>query len=234
MENSLFATSLLSPDTTKEGPRDTWGNVKIPRIKYFNKSLQDKEGWIKVPINATTPETFSSLIGLPIVGLPSDSNSTFNLESSYWSLNRSKPTRLAEINGEFDWKFDWKSIVGIIWNKTSFGNSSGTNPLNPLPGNDVATGTGSYQPTLFLDTFTELGDKGRQQVYSRVNTSSVEEDAVFNETRKIIFGSITQDSSNNDFLVLTNCSITEVHVETGINCTQVSRPFSIQRLLHHF
>ncbi|KAI9714948.1 MAG: hypothetical protein M1812_006261 [Candelaria pacifica] len=80
--NSLFISSLASPLRTAS--IDIWGNLKIPMLEALNDSQASaNDGWLSVPANAT----YAALIGLPISALASKVNSTFNLETSYWSLD---------------------------------------------------------------------------------------------------------------------------------------------------
>lgn len=53
---------------SKFKPMDLCGNVKIPRIEAFNSYQADDDGWIS-SANVNTVESYSSLIGLPIVGI---------------------------------------------------------------------------------------------------------------------------------------------------------------------
>lgn len=45
---SSFAVALMQDIETKTGPRDTWGNPKIPRIDTLNRSAANVDGWIDV------------------------------------------------------------------------------------------------------------------------------------------------------------------------------------------
>ncbi|KAF2109691.1 hypothetical protein BDV96DRAFT_615664 [Lophiotrema nucula] len=84
---ALYTAALLAPQATKLGPMDIWGNLKLPSLESLNGTAADSAGWISVPSNITEPEMFSSLVGLPVVGLPHEGASTFNVESSYISLS---------------------------------------------------------------------------------------------------------------------------------------------------
>lgn len=69
---ALYGAALLSPQAIKTGHQDLWGNVKIPSLETLNSSKADSGGWVEVPASISTPETFSSLVGLPLVNLPSE------------------------------------------------------------------------------------------------------------------------------------------------------------------
>jgi hypothetical protein len=80
--NALYLSSLMAPESVKISNMDLWGNVKIPRLADI-QSEPDSNGWRDVsPANSS----YNSLIGVPISGVPTGRNTTFNLESSYFDL----------------------------------------------------------------------------------------------------------------------------------------------------
>lgn len=107
--NTLYSASFLSPDNIKMGSQDTWGNVKIPRLESLDSSNQDDNGWIAVS-SIPTVESYSSLVGLPVVGRPSDASTTFHLESSYFSLLCTPPVQSSTDAPAF-----WSQTVGQAW-----------------------------------------------------------------------------------------------------------------------
>jgi hypothetical protein len=83
---ALYTAALMAPLATKLGPRDPWGNVKIPNLEALN-SQPDTNGWLTVSTNLSTPEAYSSLVGLPVVGLSSAVKSNFSLQYTYLSVD---------------------------------------------------------------------------------------------------------------------------------------------------
>lgn len=87
---ALFLSSLGAPDTTKQSSMDTWGNVKIPVLEllpgYKGTTSAD---WITInkTQNGSDAPIYSSLIGIPIAGVPSTKNSTFTIETSYMNFD---------------------------------------------------------------------------------------------------------------------------------------------------
>ncbi|KAJ5935256.1 hypothetical protein N7466_004803 [Penicillium verhagenii] len=73
---------------TKQGPRDQWGNVKIPRLPDPSSSEADSDGWFQVPNGTASPERYSSLSGIAIVGLANldKEDVEFTVETSYVEL----------------------------------------------------------------------------------------------------------------------------------------------------
>ncbi|KAF9894904.1 hypothetical protein FE257_004526 [Aspergillus nanangensis] len=86
----VYIGSLMQSRDTKAGPRDQWGNVKIPRIDPLASSTKaDSDGWMSIGDNEGV-ESYSSLLGLPIVGLQdvqAKGDLQFTLETTYIDLS---------------------------------------------------------------------------------------------------------------------------------------------------
>jgi hypothetical protein len=138
---ALYTAALLAPIETKLGPRDSWGNVKIPSLEFLNGTVPDSEGWVSVP-HIPHPESYSSLVGLPVVGLPSVGKSNFTMESSYLSVDCGSFTQVpipVEKNGSTYFDQLDELFPGIIWkNKTE-----NNDPFKPSRGRKA---------TFFMDT----------------------------------------------------------------------------------
>ncbi|KAF2822707.1 hypothetical protein CC86DRAFT_243349, partial [Ophiobolus disseminans] len=68
--NKLFTSAMVSSTKTRASPLDMWGNVKIPMLEYYEKSLQpDDRGWYTTNITDNDSAVYSSLIGIPMDGL---------------------------------------------------------------------------------------------------------------------------------------------------------------------
>ncbi|KAK7416466.1 hypothetical protein QQX98_005170 [Neonectria punicea] len=87
---ALFLSSLGAPDSTKLSSLDTWGNIKVPYLEV----LPDYKGptskdWVSINQheNGTNAPTYSSLIGLPMAGIPENDNTTFTIETSYLTFD---------------------------------------------------------------------------------------------------------------------------------------------------
>ncbi|RJE22592.1 hypothetical protein PHISCL_05060 [Aspergillus sclerotialis] len=85
----VYSAGLMQSTSTKTSPLDQWGNVKIPRLPEANASKADTNGWIPVPQDAVQVEAYSSLFGLPIVGLEefNDRDLNFTVETAYLDLS---------------------------------------------------------------------------------------------------------------------------------------------------
>ncbi|KAF9889152.1 hypothetical protein FE257_007641 [Aspergillus nanangensis] len=83
--SSLFMASILAPAYTKASPTDNWGYVKIPKFGALNES-----GWAEIDDdNNNNNNSYSSLLGIPIVGLnqATGGNITFPMNVSYFELS---------------------------------------------------------------------------------------------------------------------------------------------------
>ena len=79
--NALYLSAVLTPPTGQAARMDTWGNIKIPTVEQFEQAAKsDADGWFAVPSNNVS---YSSLVGLPIAGIPITGLSNFSVESHY-------------------------------------------------------------------------------------------------------------------------------------------------------
>lgn len=76
MAASLSAASLLATRN-----QDLWGNIRFPVIENLEKN---STGWMDIPRNNNL--TYASLVGVPVIGLPSSGNTSFTLPGSYLSI----------------------------------------------------------------------------------------------------------------------------------------------------
>jgi hypothetical protein len=83
--NALFSSSLMAPASVRESSVDLWGNVKIPDISR-QIIVADTHGWLDVSLNTNTT-VYSSVLGIPVSGVPHYGNTTFSMDTSYLSLH---------------------------------------------------------------------------------------------------------------------------------------------------
>lgn len=107
--NALFGAALMGSEAAKTSPLDAWGNVKIPRIeRYEEGSEADAEGWHDTKDRDLN--SFSSLIGMPTIGINSSQfvDYKLSLQSSYLNLqcssvgedpNYSRPENYTTVSG---------------------------------------------------------------------------------------------------------------------------------------
>lgn len=194
-DNAVLSASILSPDSAKLSPMDGWKNVKIPRVDAF----QTSGGWTTVPANITSVQDYTSLMGIPIVGLSNGVSATLNIESSYMDLDCSSPVE-SVTDDEF-----WNRTIGVVWDH------------NPLAVSDDA----NKGHTMFMDTNLPFDNDARLRAYFGLDLS--DEDAsssLLGLNRYVVFGSVsgTNVSLTDLSVVTTNCSISSKHVESSVQC----------------
>lgn len=81
----IYLAGLMQSAKAKTGPLDQFGNVKIPRLPNANTSDEDADGWFSTARGNIRPEEYSSLLGIPIIGLSglSAAKVEFTIETSY-------------------------------------------------------------------------------------------------------------------------------------------------------
>lgn len=218
---ALYTAALLAPLETKTGPLDPWGNVKIPRLEYINNTATDNEGWRGVPPNMD-PESYSSLVGLPIVGLPGSAKSNFTIESTYLIVDcgsfEQKP--YPGINGTNISKTDFAKleefVPGQIWR-----NKTNNNPFAPSKGRTASffidTNLGSPwapEDPMYETLLGRLDGFVGHYNESRLNNMGAD------IRRQIIYTSIyaTSMESSRYGLNIAHCSLAQKHVEVQVEC----------------
>lgn len=85
----IYMTALLQTTETRTGPVDQWGNVKIPRLPDANTSNADPEGWYPIQNGTAAPEEYTSLLGVPVIGLSGIHAAyiNFTVETTYVELS---------------------------------------------------------------------------------------------------------------------------------------------------
>jgi hypothetical protein len=200
---SMYAAALLGNKQAKEGPEDTWGNVKIPYLDSPSLSPNSSDVWIEVAEGPHTPEHYFSLVGVPVIGRPQDREASFNLELSYFTV-QCEPFRKVTVNTS-DYAALQEHVPGQIWKNMSIEN-------DPWSG-------GGRSSTFFLDTNLPLtngndyGD-GRFNSYAGfVNTSMAGKQYA---KRQITYAS----KFGLDAMNLANCSLGQIHVEAIVACSK--------------
>jgi hypothetical protein len=86
--NVLFGAAMLGTSSGPSSSSDAWGNLRVPRIESLESSTSDAEGWYLVP-QLYSSDDFTSLIGVPLSMISGASNlvTSFNIETSYWTLS---------------------------------------------------------------------------------------------------------------------------------------------------
>ncbi|KAF2823548.1 hypothetical protein CC86DRAFT_298901 [Ophiobolus disseminans] len=218
---ALYTAALLAPLGTKTGPTDPWGNVKIPRLEFVDIANTDKAGWIPVP-SQMQPESYSSLVGLPIVGLPATDNSKLTLDATYLTVDcggfEQKP--YPGFNNTSRAKTDLAKLAelvpGQIWP-----NKSNTNPF------EVSKG---QRASFFIDTNIGSPWDPEDPMYDTLvgrldgfvghyNSSRLTKEQLSIQ-REIIYTSVysTSVASSEFGLNIVRCKLAQKHVEVQVEC----------------
>lgn len=224
---ALYTAALLAPLSTKIGPQDSWGNVKVPRLEALNASMPDANGWVKVPGNISSPETYSSLVGLPIVGLPKNATSNFTIEANYLSVScgsfKQFPYPGAKHSTSTGDGTDWTALDKIvppqIWQ-----DKSSNDPFGQL----------GRRASFFMDTdrswaWASSNDAESEALLGRldgffghINRTRLSEDEAKRERKLFYVSKYAKDPGANKFgLNKVECSVSQSHVEAQISCNKV-------------
>lgn len=66
MVDSLFLSGIIGSHASRSSPLDNWGNVKIPRLEYYEDwTSPDHDGWFQ-NTDSYRPDIYTSMIGIPI------------------------------------------------------------------------------------------------------------------------------------------------------------------------
>ena len=79
---------MLGTSSSSSFSVDAWNNMRVPWIEGLDLSTADAEGWYPVP-QLNSSDDFTSLIGVPLsmISLTSNLTTSFNIETSYWTLS---------------------------------------------------------------------------------------------------------------------------------------------------
>jgi hypothetical protein len=220
---ALYTSALLAPLDTKRGSMDSWGNVKIPRMEFLNSTSTDSEGWVSAPTDMD-PELYSSLVGLPIVGLPGNKTSNSTMESTYLTVECGNFDQhpYPGINDTSISKTDFKRLDELVPGKIWLNKTTNNNPFKP-----------SKQRTASFFIDTNLGspwdplEPGYNKLLGRLDgfighyNRSRLSDQEAQVKREITYTSIyaTSVESGTYGLNIVRCSLAQKHVEVQIECT---------------
>ena len=100
----IYMTAIRTT-TQHNSPLDLWGHVKIPDIESLPLYSQlSADEWITLDYG--TNITYSSLIGLPIAGIPSSGNASFDIATRYSKLACDAPSYVRVASG------NWAKTIG--------------------------------------------------------------------------------------------------------------------------
>ncbi|KAJ8114504.1 hypothetical protein OPT61_g3640 [Boeremia exigua] len=141
----LYMTALQTSRHYWSSPMDMFGNVRIPDISQSNTSTIDPPDYDWHDFGDIADVRYTSMLGLPIVGIPDTGNSSFRFQSFYWSVNCSgwnstdfteteynqKPT----FNLTSDWRGGNERFDFIYWTKRVMSQDMEVSSSNPHANN---------------------------------------------------------------------------------------------------
>jgi hypothetical protein len=231
--SALYTAALLAPLSTKLGSEDPWGNVKIPSMESLGHLTPDPSGWIEVPSSFSDPEAYSSLVGLPIVGLPENGTSRFTIEATYISVNCSQmvqqdfPGNLLPKNetsrlftGLNLTKLD-ELVPGQVWY-----NKSDSKPFG------IESTAYTQKTSFMIDTTRSFPwghnekpedlktDLGRIDGFVGHYNSSAMDNKELETNRELVFVSFCSHGTDTEDLAMNvgKCALAQHHVEVSISC----------------
>jgi hypothetical protein len=194
----LYNFALLSPLEMKLAARDSWGNLRLPRLEFTRQAAGTDSDWSPVP-KITSPDQYTSMFGLPIYQLPQGNAANFTVEASYLSLSCSPWQDFAWTEG------GWAKYLGITWGAAHYG----ANPYRPFSRTATAEGVlnvSRREVNYFLDSSPPFLPPGR--FFNRPSTP-------LNDTARVVyFGGYYPTNVS-----VTACSVTATHMEAAIRCT---------------
>lgn len=82
----IFMASLITSRGQKDSSQDLYGNVKIPSLDRLGSGhVADIDSWTVLNYSQTIP--YSSILGIPVVGVPRTGWLSFDLVSRYMAIN---------------------------------------------------------------------------------------------------------------------------------------------------
>ncbi|KAI0385442.1 hypothetical protein F5Y04DRAFT_185938 [Hypomontagnella monticulosa] len=189
----VYSAAMMQTLGSKLAPLDAWGNIKIPRLDSFNSVSPDGDGWINTSIPNPEVESYSSLFGIPIAGLPQNGTTfTFSVETSYVSLSCPNSSQISNTHAPV-------LLQGLNVTCTTCALNTTSNEIGGYPGRRALW---SRRSQFFIGEGSPNSTEALNPVFSDANI--------------IQFLS----PSPNATVVSVNCSATQVPVETRIRCVQ--------------
>jgi hypothetical protein len=81
---SIFLAALLSSSKYQDTSMDLWGNVKLPLYRSIENTTSNE--WKPVSGLYGSNATYGSLIGVPVVGMPSEGYSNFSIKARQFDI----------------------------------------------------------------------------------------------------------------------------------------------------
>ena len=113
----IYQAALVAPNVTQNGPRDIWGNPKIPTIASLKSDPGSSSGWL----DSNPGALYSSLVGMPIGNLSIVGDLRFTMPSSYYTLTCPEGPQARLSEEEIIWYEDQGYVLGTGQRVEGFG-----------------------------------------------------------------------------------------------------------------
>lgn len=202
--NALYTASLLSPSAIRNSERDVWGNLKIPRLE----AVEGNASQSPIQVQYSDQIVYSSLLGIPVMGLRMDENATFTMNTGYFAL-QCKPMVLRDIYSNPE---DFFSPLQFRFPNGSWKHGSEAQMLED----------GSYHgaASWLLDTYTPLTSENASLLSN--DTPLGRSYGPSSPATPLFFPNLTFASPSDNFWVTTNCSMSYIRVEANASCVGLS------------
>jgi len=194
----LYQAAVVQNLDSKLGPRDIWGNVKIPRLDRLNQSLADADGWINFTTPSSSVESYSSLLGLPVINVSGTGDVEFSVESVYIALAPADKVATGPMVYYSDGIYQFTGLNVTCPDCLNWNHNDSLDPKLMTARNMLLYGEPFPQPN-----------------------ATMMANASYSGPRSIRFDSgILGSASNPDARIVTfSCPVTQHFVETTIRCT---------------
>ncbi|KAK4498874.1 hypothetical protein PRZ48_009384 [Zasmidium cellare] len=99
--NAAFNAALLGASSSRYGTQDVFGNLRIPMLETVaDPTTGNGEGWYDT--TSTKNVTYAALLGIPFAGIAQGANSSFNIETSYFSLDCTSSSKTSNSSSTSD------------------------------------------------------------------------------------------------------------------------------------
>ena len=246
---SLYRTALVSHDKIKSGPRDLWGNVKIPFLNPDAETVE--QPWSE--ISPSSSNDYSAFVGLP-TGNITEGSTTFSVESDYVRLHCEPVTKHIQLPDPDDWEPSANSSkiettlkhiplvyskagIGKLPNGTWYGDQQGNQHRSELNYTALwSIGLDRFIGQVWLlPIYNETTSSGNMSTYRAASIRFLQnETGIEAGNTKLIFqarrGKAVEPVAEEGkpleqwFLefMRTECHVTQIYVESRVSCSKSS------------
>ncbi|KAG9686057.1 hypothetical protein KCU95_g12317, partial [Aureobasidium melanogenum] len=198
--NALYSANLLSPLSVKSSNEDTWGNIKIPWLPdpEVSRAAPLSGNWSAVS-DLTSPDDYTSLVGLPLAGLIRRIRTLQDFTFDYAYMDLKCPLQAYSMSMKDP---EFVKQLGLVWSS-----------------NNKSMFTNNFKNTItsfFLDTHTPISDKRVDNILLDQSTVT-RSDASLQTPRNVLCGSLNSTSLT---VLFRNCTVRLVYLEAQARCME--------------